>query len=1063
MRTAILFISILGTLFLLAVKQPFLKISLPRFENGIEIPSVKLSLKGIDIAIYGLTVRGTRLKVGVVSVKLPPPPQPYVLSLENPDYQSLRRWLNRFLKVLGNFPLEVGIKDLYIQSGDTSVNLYRVEVLRNLSSIGYGEIFLPNGEVFNFSALSLQRSGSYATLGGKFSFRPFKGTSVVSYDPFKGIISLEASVFGGGRKFSLWGEAKLLKTPKGLLNLSAPFGRLWGNFTLKGYRLTFATGGRIKGLNLSSKGNLNLFPTLKGALEGELKHLCGRKFLFSLHIWDKTLAGAIADISDNLYLSAFIPVGGKWRAVGVLSNGTLFFNGNPAAFRLRAENLSLKNFCRLSLEGANISLQRRKGRLKGVLSLKKVSFPPVSVGGERVSILQRGDDLIASFGGSIRGLLAKHGRDLWGYLFGELSLNGKPFKFNISHFESLSRGGERFTSVGVEKLSWNSLELERLKLSSLYGKGFFNLTLRGSGSGYFYYSGGIYKTYLSLWVFEKGVPLKVEVGGIGSPRKGKGEVRIDNLGLTFSYQKRGKIWYFSHKGFWRFVSFSGNWRISTSFSNFEENIEVHNNPWGIVGVFTLLGKGDNHFRGVEVRLLPSCVAFLGTKVICFKEGVFEKRKNNILFSVESFKNFPLFVDFQSKLTDLRDLDLKLLLEVKTSLINRLLAKYGSYIVSPSEFRIPFSYRGKISSFLQSLNWYYTTRARVLSLYVYKPLEVFLTLSAFRGSLSALIGLSDAFSKEPFGSLSATFNGRSSEMELDLSNFPFRVFFKNTLRGYINLGIHGKVRREKGKLFVKGNLFSGGFVKVLSYKFPNKNGKRREKLPFKGVISFLSSEPLYVETPNGKFTLTYVGYFKNSTLHAKVFVNYGKLQLLGKHFYIQSGEIDINGQKVEVDIPLIYYAPGRTVYLHIYGSLPWENLKLDIYSIPPAPKGELLASLFSGGGELLTSNLPFVKVLLQNTFSGIANAFSSSLLKGVVINFEPTFDPLVGFTVGVDIEKYFDDLAVIGYHWLPSANPKATYVWGSVRFFGNTFLRGVRYSNGATSFLLRFAEEFGLPF
>lgn len=1063
MRIAILFFSFLGALILLAVKQSFLKISLPRFENGIEIPSIELFLGRIDVGIYGLTLKGNRLKAEVVSVSLPPPPQPYVLSVENPDYLKWRDFLNRFLAVLGKLPIEVGIKDLYIREGDISVNLYWVEVLKNLSSIGYGEVFLPNGKVFNFSTLSLQRGGSYATLGGNFAFNSFKGDFVISYDPLKGNILFNTSVRKGDRRISLLGNAKLLRTPKGFVKLSTNFGGLWGNFTLKGYRLIITAEGRVKGLNFSAKGNSTPFPTLKGVFEGELTSFCGRRFFFSLHLWDKALSGAVIDISDSLYLSAFVPFGEEWRILGALSNGTILFKGNPAAFRLRAEKISLKNFCRLSLKGVNGSLEKWKGRLKGYLKFNEISLPPLSVADERISILQRENNLLVSLEGNIRGLLSKYGDNLWGYLYGSIFLNRKPLKFNIPHFEVLSEGRKRFISVGVENLSWDSLKVEGLGLNSLYGKDFFKLTLEGNGTGYLEYSRGIYKAYLSLWVFGRKTPFRVEVSGIGSPRKGRGEVHIDNIGVSLSYRKRKKVWYISHKGFWKFVSFGGNWKISKSFANFEENIEINNNPWGIVGVFTLLGKSDTDLNSVDIRLLPSCVAFLGEKVICFKNGLFSKRGNNLFLSLESFKNLPLYAVLQSKLTDFKFLDLKLLLEVKKSLLNHFLVRYGSYIVSPSKFSIPFSYSGEISSFLQRLNWYYTTRAKVLSLYAYKPLEVYLTFSSYGGSISALIGFADALSKETYGSLSATFNGRTPEIGIELSNFPFRVSFRDNLRGYINLGIHGEIKRKNGKFSVNGKLLSGGFVKVLSYKFPTEKGKGQKKLPLSGIISFLSSEPLYVETPNGKFTLTYSGYFKNSTLHAKVFINYGNLHLLGKQFYIQSGEIDINGQKVEVDIPIVYYAPDRTVYLHVYGSLPWENLKFDIYSIPPAPREELLASLFSGGGELLTSNLPLVKVLLQNTFSGIANAFSSTLLKGIAINFEPTFDPLVGFTVGIDIEKYFDDFAAIGYHWLPSVNPKATYIWGSVRFFGNTFLRGVRYSNGATSLLIRFTKEFGLPF
>ena len=288
-----------------------------------------------------------------------------------------------------------------------------------------------------------------------------------------------------------------------------------------------------------------------------------------------------------------------------------------------------------------------------------------------------------------------------------------------------------------------------------------------------------------------------------------------------------------------------------------------------------------------------------------------------------------------------------------------------------------------------------------------------------------------------------------------------------------MSLKGRIEKGKTGWDVKEKLLSGGYIKVLSYNFPKGGGNKGNSPPpkVKTDIDFLSSEPLYIETPNGWVVVTYRGSFKNGTLNAVVFINYGRVEVLGKTFYIRNGEIDIKGNCIEVDIPLVYYAPGRTVYIRIYGPLPVEHLKLDIYSVPPAPREELLAELLGGGGaSALAAGAgaasPLVELLLKGATAGVAtvaNRISSLLLSGVEVKFEPTFDPITGFTVGVDIQKHFDDIAAVGYHWLPTPNPKGTYLWGSMKFLYNTFIRGTRYADGSVSTSVRFAAEFGTPF
>jgi hypothetical protein len=261
---------------------------------------------------------------------------------------------------------------------------------------------------------------------------------------------------------------------------------------------------------------------------------------------------------------------------------------------------------------------------------------------------------------------------------------------------------------------------------------------------------------------------------------------------------------------------------------------------------------------------------------------------------------------------------------------------------------------------------------------------------------------------------------------------------------------------------------GGYLRVDSYKFLNsaEGGSSNSKLKINYNLSVNTPTPIYVKTPNGNFIITLKGKLSDKNGTFEVFINYGRLNLFGKTFYVSNGVVKREGSKTYVDIPMILYTPVRTIYLKVYGYLPWNKLKLNVYSVPSAPKQELLAYLLSGGAGVGGSSMPLSQVFLKAASFGVAHLMdriASEFIGGVEISFVPTFDPTQGLVMGVQIEKYLGDYAKIGYYHSFSPNPKATYMWASLKFVDNSFLRFTRYADGTLSASMRFSETFGSPY
>ncbi|HIC09593.1 MAG TPA: hypothetical protein EYO62_06045 [Aquificales bacterium] len=1070
MRLTIAFI-LLVILFSLFIKfQPFLEIKGFSAEGGLGFQLLKFHFGNFSLTVADAKYRwGKGLSIGVLAAEIPNPPPSYVETVEKPNYLLLRQSIEKFLRFFNVIPFPIEVKDAYFLFGENSLNLYNLGISKGNISVRYGELFLPNNGVFILENLSLSGSNFYAIFSGKYRWNNLSGDLVLSLDPQSGKIQFSSSNSFEKKKFLLKGNLFLTKYPYGFLFIDYPFGKVKSIFHLKDFLLNVSLRGNLKFLNYSIRGLIEFFPFPHYQFEGSLRNLCGRTIEYTLIGDEKKIGLAILDIKDRGYISLNVPFKSSILALGELNGGFLKFFGKAEKWNFIVKNVNLLDFCGFSLKDFSLDAKGLKDTVRGTLNYSKINYRWFTLYKQNLKFLFSAERKFLELTGALKGTLSSYDGVFWGYLSGKLGINEKILAFNLPQIDIFRSFETTKLKLWLQKLSWDAINLRNIHIYSLVRENFLKTTLSGNAEGHILYSESKYLSNLKLWFFYGGKPYKLTLYGRGTQKEGNGKLSLEDLSFTWSYQKRFKTYYFSHKGQYKFLTFGGKVLLGTKRVEFREILQIEPNLTGITGVLNFIGEGDRNLSHLKGTILPFCLALTGEKVACFKTGEFEKNNRNIYLHLESIKNFPVYASINFRLLKFKKLFLRTLFKFRNDFINSFITSYGFYLEKPKEVVIPFEFEGDVSSLPKNLLWIYATELDLFSVYFYKPLKVYLTLQTNNGVFSSLIGLSDAFSKTIYGSASILLERGVFKADMDFSELPLRANISNFLRGYLNTALNLRVEKREKTFSVKGVVLSGGFLKVNSYKFPSSRsgGGESKNFPLRVNLEFFSSEPLYVETPDGKFTLNYRGKVVGKTVKATVEIAYGELKLLGKTFYIHGGEIDIVGNKVYLDIPMTYYAPERTIYLRIYGNLPWNNLKFEIYSTPPAPKEELLAALISGGGTAgIASNLPLAKVLLQGAtmgLVGVVNKLSSSLISGVSIKFEPSFDPTAGFAIGVDIEKRFDDFATIGYHWFPSSNPKTTYLWGAMKFLYNTYLRGVRYSDGSNSLLLRFAKEFGLPF
>jgi len=1066
MRVGIIFLSLIVSTLILFKIQPFLSLKGFSFEKGIE--SIEIKFKNYKLLINNIKFSRNNIFVGVISVKIPRLKENnYIEKVKSPNYELIKKSIFKFFKGLEFLPINLTVKDIYILQGNTTINLYNLHIFKGGFSLQYGEVFLPNGESFYLENVSLLGGPFYKTFTVGYKFKNLYGFTVSSLNPVSGKIDIHSINKFGKKGISINGIFWLKRNLQGKIYLKDPFGGNWTiELILKGFKGIFSITGRNALVNLYLKGTAEFFPALKIESLGYLLLPCGRKVLISVQGNETYLGFALLDYKDFTYISGNYILGENLDIIGEIKEGLFRVYGNIENLIVKAKSLRLTNLCGLSVENLSYEIRKERKIIKGFLSFSKLYYKTIVFSSQKLNFILEKYRKKLHLEGGISGNLNTNYGILKGNLSGKFLIKDKFLRFRIPKLEI--NNWKKSSKFKVKFISWDYWTVKNVNISSLWRNKKIKVILSGDSKGLFSYNSGKFFANIYISAFYRGNLLGLNFKGRGTSKSGEGIFSSNDFYLSWSYYRKKENLNILERGYYKLFAFSGKISLKRKKIKFTQTFELKPNQTGITVILTILGEASKNLHYLKGEILPFCVHLVGEKVACFTEGSFKKVGENFNFYLEGLKNFPIYCKVDFKIYGGKKYFLNSLLRIKKSLVNEVITPLGFYLDKPEVVSIPINLKGNLHSIPTDLFWTYTTKLRLFSTYFYKPLDIYLTFSLKKDTFSSFIGLSDALSGTIYGSAFAILNGRLASVDMNFTELPIKLWVPELLKGYLSVGIHLKAIRQEKKIFVNGTILSGGFLKIISYKFQSKKSSEKEN-PFSHIklnLNLYSIEPLYVETPEGNFIVNYRGKFIDNLPKIFIEINYGKLNLLGKTFYIHGGEVNIIGKKTYLDIPMMYYTSDRTVYIRIYGPLPWNRLKLNIYSVPPAPKEELLASLVSGGGANLAGNMPLAKILLQSASLGlikVINSVSSSMISGITIKFVPSFDPTTGFAVGIDIEKQFDDIAKIGYHWFPSPNPKSTYLWGSMRFLYNTYLRGIRYSDGSKSLLLRFAKEFGFPF
>ncbi len=1041
-------------------------------ERGINLEKISFGWNGGNLALYGVKYSSGKLTVDVFTLTINPSPSP-VYGEPKVEGEAIKKGLTFFGKILSRIPLKVEIKDAFLKFGNTTVNVYSFFFERNNLSADFIEIFpgrkgwftVENGKIY----------GNYHTYWGNAEFHsPFsEGFLLLSVRPTEGRVDLKVPLRVNGEKFSLKGRLHFQK-------------EVFGTVDFVGNGISISSGFLLNGTELRSEGKI-IYRNFSGAFSAEgpllnpeynLKgrwNFCGQTALITLRGNVRKVFLALSE--GNIYGSGYLDFE-NLRGLFIATSGEegkVELSLKSGNISLLAEDLRIRNLC--GLEVSDLSL---KGKLSGkLLSLKgnfsRLAFGPLKVENENFLISRKGGSALLSLSGDVGGLLLLKDGRLWGYLFGKLLISERPLSFSLPQVEGLLEQNQQRVHIFVKNISYDHFSAEDFSLKALRKKRFLTLNFSGNLEGYLKLSlrGNYpYRTELKGNLYGKDKLYPIFFKASGNLSEGSGSAGFENLVADFKYKSKlngyGTKLKLTYDGFQ--LNLSSDWQRDKV--SLKGALSFLLSDWGIYGTVPLKGFYSKEVWNLEG--LPFCVYQMDRTIVCVKTFSAKGDRENIFFSVRSVKGLPIELFSEAKLRKGR-LNFGAKMKVSTEFINSFLIDYSTIIRKPENLKMELSYEGKIAEIADELNWTFNQKLTLYSAYFYKPVDLYVSLFYKNREFSGFIGLADAVGGETFGSLSFAYPfGGTLKASFDMENLPFRLSVEKFVDSYLKLGIKGKFL-SGAKPSLNATVSVGGYLNLLSYKFPSGGGDSTGKKTAKvnTDIRFLSSEPLYVKTPDGDFILTFNGRIRGKVKNINLSVNYGSLKLFDREYYVSGAKIKVENDKTYLYLPLTYYAPDRTIYLKIYGYLPWQNLKLDIRSTPPAPKEELLIYLVSGGqsgkGGLLgqgLSQLPLADLLLRTAsvgMVGLLNKLSSAFVSGVKVSFVPTFDPTEGMVVGVDIEKFFGDFARLGYRWMPSKDPKATYLWGSMRFLFNSFLRFVRYSDGSTAATLRFSKELGLPF
>ena len=1029
----------------------------------------QISLK-VPYAVLGFfnvktNFRKTYINTLTVDIKIPPPTG--VEEEEPLKWDFIKKIVDTSIAILEKLPVSVKVKDAYIDINRRySINVYRFEVKKNSVKTQLVELYPNDVNPLTFEGINLTARGKKGELNFKTSYGNIDLKTFAVYN-FKNLkVNLKGSVFSNG--ITAKGKIEINKTLKGKLEIKIPA----KGFVARAKVFSPSVVEYLVPLEVFDKreklleAKLRIKETEIGT-KGEFK-LCNQYFPFTATLKGERLDFSVEDLKNLLYGVGSLYLLRRDIFLSTIDGrgGILTLKGNRKNLILSAEKFNINNLCGVVVK--NLFLKGNIGKnylhLKGFV--KRLSYRDYLAFSQQGFEVSKNDFLGLKLNGSLNGLALLKDKNYWGYLFGEVSIFGKPLKVNLPLFEGSVRGKTFLFHNYIKSLSVENFALLDTEVFGNFEKNLLKVRLDKRASGLFELSINPLRfkgnLVVPLEVFNKFYVLTFK--GKGNSNTGGATIRLNSYSLDLKYnRKRVKYKFLSE-----FVSSQGKILMEGNRLQLTSLNKVLNNPLNLTAVVPVIGDVDLKPFGVSLKSLPFCVFFGIRKLLCVQNLNLRFRDRRLTVVLRSVKNLPFSASL--KLTLEGDyLDFNTLLKVKKEFLNLYLARFKTLIENPDVFVIKAHYAGNIGDFPKRFSLSFSQRVDLFSDYVYKPISIYINTLYGNGTLNGFLGFINPLNQTPFGSAEISYKPRKGfSINYDLQEFPLKIDIPKKVKGFLKVSSSGKIEIKNSTRSFEGKIGLGGYLHVLSYDFgkkesPNKGNSTEDHFHYK--VRIFSTEPLFVKIPEGALGLTLNGKVSDKAKDLRVNLNYGNLNILGKKFTVVSGYVLVR-DRVYLNLLLSNYAPDRTVYLKIYGYTPLQNLKFDIYSIPPMPKGELLSYLMGGAiGQAGIENFPLSKLILQKGYSeigGLLSKLSSSFISGIDIKFVPSFDPKEGFLFGIDVEKDFSDLLSVGYHWLPSSNPKATYLWGSTRFLFNTFLRLQRYSDGSEALTIRFFKGFGNP-
>jgi len=762
------------------------------------------------------------------------------------------------------------------------------------------------------------------------------------------------------------------------LKTSSPL-RFNGDFSYDGYAIKGKASANWKEFNLKIQNFLHWNPlkglTVKGYGKFE------KTFLKKCGLGLKTKFGYTYD-GENFYLIGFdenwfIGFNVTLLSTAGFSNEKKFvlslINGNETLRVNLTGNKLYAKFNDFSIKRCNSSIENLKGFLSYLLNSKTISgklkFKNLSIQGRNFTLGETSleikgtipDKVRVKLSGKLKGEIIKEGQRVKGNIGGTIETFGKPLVFKLPYIDykleehkfhsvikSLNYSSIGFNNVEITGRINNSADKQTVQL--LFGKtwdGFLKLNWKQpfiflNLEGNFTYGGK---------------PYNFKVLSHADKNAGYVEVAIRRFLKSYlQFAKKAGIYLLSSENKVANIgtlNFKGIYEQNQLKLNAVVDFNIENGQLTLTAPFLT----DYNFRTgfFHLKALPFCVNYLYRTVLCTKNFEIRGKKGKIKLEILSREEFPVELQLKGEIGKTYDVIGNV--KIAENFINSLINPYGFEIKDTGKLPLIISIKGKNP--LKGLYVSSDTSFVLYSKYFYKPIRGYLNLSANSGEGNLFFGLQNLLTGEIYGtaSLNLKFQPLQGNFNLELDNLPLRVYFEKFLSSYLTVNAKFNGTFNAKELKTTGRASVDGFVKVYSYKPPRFSSSKEKKTAEKNggysinyKIKLFSRGPVYIKAPNGDATVTYEGFVSNNGTLLKIFINFGRINLFGKEYVISRSSVEIENGKTYLDFHMTHTATERTIFIHIYGYLPVENLKLDIYSVPPAPKNEILLYLVSGGNQ-----------------------------------------------------------------------------------------------------------------